>query len=309
MIKAYRIKHLSPITRIRSFTLFGAFCWNYRFIHGKKKLQEFLEEFRQTPKFLISSPFPIVEEKPLFPAPSIKTENEKVNIIQKLKRKPFKKAKFTTLEVLKDLKNGEIKTYNDLVNKCSVRKGILVKSNEEVSELKQQQMLFLRNSLHRITMKSERLFTETASLLKESYFIVKFIDEKFLSEFEIILKLMEENGLGGNKNIGWGKIKIEEFNIDTKIFEGNGRRFITLSPVIPTENIDIERSLYELETFKSFTDATFSREIIKKKVFYLAEGSLIVKKENNKFAGILKNVGFSENIYQYGYEFPIFLEW
>jgi hypothetical protein len=61
MLKAYKITYLSPTSSVRSFTIFGAICWSCKLIHGEEKLKEFLSEFKENPKFLISSAFPYVK--------------------------------------------------------------------------------------------------------------------------------------------------------------------------------------------------------------------------------------------------------
>jgi len=306
MIYAYKIHYLSPRTTIKSYTLFGAFCWGYKLLYGEEKLKKFLEEFKESPIFLISSPFPLLNNKPLFPKPILKLIKEDVDIFQKLKRKPFKKAGFVSEEVFKDFLNGNIKTQNDLMKNYVEYKGIIFKENENIGEVEKKELHLIRNILNRLTSSSENLYFEIGQIVYSDYFLIKFIDKNFKEEFEKTLFIIEDLGLGGNKNIGWGKVKIKRFNYDFSfLYTQKSNNLITLSPIILKENM-INNSLYELQTFKSYTDTTFYKPIEKKKVFYLLEGSILEKKEKQDFVGQLKSVG--NNIYQYGFEFPIYIK-
>lgn len=316
MIKAYKIKYLSPHTSIRSYTLFGAFCWGYRLLKGNDKLEEFLKEFKEKPKFLISSPFPLVNNNFLFPKPNlILKEDTNIPVLEKLKRKPYKKAKYITEEVLKDIIKGEVKYQNDLMQNYKAKGSIIYKENEKIEKIDYREIIFTHNSLNRITHSSESLYFEKGIISNEEFFLVRFFDEHFKNEFEKVLNIIEDLGLGGNKNIGWGKVKIEPItDKDLSFLENSPKsnQFLTLSPVIPTENLNTDKSLYNTFSFKSYSEGSFSKGELKNKVIYLDESSIIYAKDKNKFVGQLKKVGFIEEnkpIYQYGFEFPIYLEW
>ncbi|GIX41994.1 MAG: hypothetical protein KatS3mg129_1727 [Leptospiraceae bacterium] len=311
MIKAYKIRYLSFHTEIKSYTIFGAFCWAYRFLYGNNQLIEFLETFSKNPKFLISSPFPLLKDKPLFPKPLLKLETEEnLSIIDKLKRKPYKKASFITINVLKDIIDGNIKTQNDLMKTYNVKGSIIYKSeefqNKEEILLKYHNIIQTHNLINRYNNITENLYFENGRFTpQEHYFLVQFCDLEFQSKFEEALKFIEDLGIGGNKNIGWGKIEIEPLNLDISFLQNHQSNFfITLSPIIPDKNLVANKSYYNLRTFQSYTEGTFSDGILKNKIIYLEEGSLIYKE--NSYAGILKKM---KNIYQYGLEFPIYLRW
>ncbi len=328
MIKAYKIKYLSPHTNIKSYTLFGAFCWGYRFLKGNNRLEKFLKDFKKEPKFLISSPFPLVNNNFLFPKPDlILKEDTKIPVLEKLKRKPYKKAKYITEEVLKDIIKGkvkyqndkdiikgEVKYQNDLMQYYKSKGSIIYKENEEIEKINYREILFTHNSLNRITNSSESLYFEKGIISNEEFFLVRFLDESFKNEFEEVLNIIKDLGLGGNKNIGWGKVKIEPVNKNLSFLENSPKsnQFLTLSPVIPTKNLNTNNSFYNIFSFKSYSESSFSKGELKNKVIYLDESSIIYAKDKNKFVGQLKKVGFFEEnkpIYQYGFEFPIYLEW
>ena len=314
MIKGYKIKYLSPHTQIKSYTLFGSFCWGYRLLKGKSALESFLKDFLEEPKFLISSSFPMAESKLLFPKPIFTLTNEKsIPVIDKLKRKPYQKANYITQSVFEDVLKGITKTQNDFMKNYKVKYGIVHKLDEDVEGIKIKDLVFAHNEIDRINNNSKNLYFEAGILSDKEYFLVKFLDKSFINDFKIVLNVIEDTGLGGNKNTGWGKVKITLLEKDFSfLMKEKSNMFITLSPIIPTENILLNKSLYNFSTFKSFTEGSFSQGNVKDKVIYLEEGSLIKIKNNKGVAGTIKTFNIDEdfnNVFQYGLEFPIYLEW
>jgi len=336
MLKLYRISFFSPATPIRAYTLFGSICWSYRLIG--LDVGELCKRFEDNPPFLISSPFPIVAiEKgngikriPLLPKPILPISNNfrrEDDLCLKVNRKPIKKAQYITPQALKKLvesKELEEKSFNKsyfeipekgkakfiALREEGIRK-VLSRTRSDIS---------VRNMLNRETMRSEQLFTESIYYYPEMYFLIKYFDEKMIEKIETCLELIEDNGLGANKNIGWGKVKIKEETtdlfkefvafIESRLVVSANKLFMTLSPMLPTEgSMDLSRSYYKVEPYKAPVDTTFGGSFIwKRKVLYLTEGSTI-KPTGDKFVGCLKDVG-THNVkaYQYGFEFPISLE-
>ena len=342
MLKVYTINFLSIASPIRAYTLFGSFCWAYRLAYGEKELTKFLEEFRESPKFLISSPFPIgkycekndenedenickenIKETFLFPKPILPLKTEckipdvpkdgkeylEKYICKKRERKSYKKAQFITEDVLKDFINGKINEEATFIEeeKYKVSNKIIYKSSKELKFVfDTKSTLLTKNVINRITLTSENLYTEEGNFYDTQFFLVKFYDNSFIKTFETLLKIIENLGIGKNKNIGWGKVKIKELNALSWLdkYIDNSGNFITLSPVIPTKNISIYDSFYEFETYKAPVENTFHSFLLKQKVIYLKEGS-VIKSANNNYKGQLKQVVKEPEVFQYGYEFPL----
>ncbi len=324
MLKAYRLKFLSKSTPVRAYTLFGAICWAYRLMG--EDLEKLLDNFKNgNPPFIISSPFPIAESKRgfslVFPKPvlviSEKAEKDD-RLCEKINRKPIKKARYVSFSVFRRIVEGEIKKEKALVNtKMFKETGKVIVQEGDIACFEDFGGLSVRNVLNRITMKSDNLFTEEYYMFSDRWFLVKFYNSDIKPVLEECFKLIEDTGLGANKNLGWGSVKIEPLQgfdeeleyLDSKVIK-NAEKIITLSPVIPQkESLNIDDSTYEYEIYKSPIDTTFGETLIwKKKVLYLKEGSVLKKKENSKWIGCIKDVGAKDlgiEAYQYGYEFPI----
>ena len=325
MLKAYRLKFLSKSTPVRAYTLFGAVCWIYRLIGGD--LEKLLNDFNNdNPPFIISSPFPLAGSDNgyslVFPKPilliSDKVEKDE-RICEKINRKPVKKAKYVSFDVFKRIVESEIKEGKVLgyTEEFKETRSVIVHKNGKAL-FEDFSSLSVRNILNRVTMKSDNLFTEEYYLFSDRWFLVKFYDNDFKPVLEECFKLIEDTGLGANKNLGWGSVKIEPLKgfdeeveyLDRKVKRAN--KFITLSPVIPKEeSLDIDDSTYEYEIYKSPIDTTFGETLIwKKKVLYLKEGSVLKRRGNGGWVGCVKYVGTEDQkvkAYQYGYEFPVAL--
>ncbi len=328
MLKAYRLKFLSKSTPIRAYTLFGAICWTYRLAGGD--LGDFLKGFSEgNPTFLISSPLPIAEGENryslVFPKPTLVISNEfrrEDDVCAKINRKPLKKAKYISFGVFKEIVEGKITQEKDLADtrKYEETGGVIVHASDKVC-FEDKEDISVRNILNRITMESENLFTEKYHIFSDRWFLIKYYDESYKPIIEECFKLIEDTGLGANKNLGWGSVKIEPlkgFEKEVEYLEGKVKpsdRFISLSPLIPRrDSIDLEDSTYEYEIYKSPVDTTFGGPFIwKRKVLYLKEGAFITKRENQTWVGQVKDVGAKEGdlevkAYQYGYEFPVAVE-
>jgi CRISPR-associated protein Csm4 len=328
MLKTYIIDFKSISSPIRAYTLFGAICWAYRLAYSEEELIKFLKQFKDYPKFLISSPFPIVkgyicednsktlEEYYLFPKPILplqkKFAENQADVCKKIERKSYKKAKFITEDVLKDFLNGKITEEKQLIENFEYKvydKSIIYKADEEIKfKTSSKSDLLTKNIINRITNTSDNLFTEECFYYDRQFFLVKFFDEDFIKKFNDTLKIIELLGLGKNKNIGWGKISITE-DTQGKLnwlneYIDNSNRFVTLSPIIPKSSIDLKNSFYEFEIYKSPIENSFSKYILKQKVLYLKEGSVISSKTQD-YKGQLKKVVKDYEIYQYGLEFPL----
>ena len=341
MLKLYRLKFLSPSADIRSYTLFGAICWAYQLLGGD--VERLCEKFQQKPPFLISSPFPVLRteagkdytlrEVPLLPKPMLPIAKEfsrEDDICKKVNRKPVKKAQYITVRAFERLiELGSLEErafYSDEFKAVEGFKRAIALDKEEIynSVSKVRRDISVRNILDRKTMKSLNLFTEEISYFPDMYFLIKYFDESFVGTVETCLLLIEDLGLGANKNVGWGRVRIKE---DTKTFKelvefikrrfelGMRGTFVSLSPILPQKGMfNLEKSFYQVEPYKSPVDTTFGYDFAwKKKVLYLKEGSVIRKKQGG-YVGQLKDVsavlgdGKKVKAFQYGFEFPIGLE-
>ncbi len=320
-LKAYRLSFLSRATPVRSYTLFGAICWSFKLLG--KDLNGLIDSFeRGTPPFLISDPMPIAQSNNtrilLFPKPALPVSKEfkrEDDIYLKKDRKKVKKATRITFEVLRDVLEGKITEEAAFLDKSKFKiSEHIISTTEEEPKLTEATDTSTRNILNRISLKSENLFTEEYHLFSDRFFFIWLINEKYENTLDECFELIQDNGLGANKNIGWGKVRIEPlkgFEKEIRYLSGKVKkasRFLTLSPVIlQKDSIDFERSFYTIEPYKAPTDNTFGGPLIwKRKVIYVKEGAVLKSSKGSGFVGRLKHTDMGDfKVFQYGYEFPL----
>ncbi|MGA1863374.1 type III-A CRISPR-associated RAMP protein Csm4 [Deferribacter thermophilus] len=306
------ISFISPLTvKPNSNTLFGSIIYSLYRIKGQNYVVDVLEKFKNgEPPFLISSIFPIKNNNYYFPKvilPFEKTEGLDSKMIKKIK-----KSQFIHQEILKTLLTSEKKV-------ADIYKDFLNSNDYFVNIIKFDKT---HNSIDRFTNNVREdggLFFETSFVLNNAFFLILLVDFE-LDLLKQCIELGGRIGLGGNKSTGAGKYSVIEIKevVDNKkldflidYIKNDSKYFITLSPVIPKTDIDIDKSYYELEFYRGCVEQDFNlpvNNIWKKKVIYLKEGSVLSLKDNNeKFLGCCPIVHNEKEIIQYGYEFRMSL--
>lgn len=289
--------------RISSYTLFGAFCWAYRLLNSEEKLKQFLEEFRQEPKFLLSSVLPKKSGRYLFPKPLLKPERDEE--LLKLDIKALKKASYVDIDIFYQVVEGRIKTEAQLY--MAMKETVSVKLFEE--DLVPHAQI---DRISSITDEAGEFFYQEVVVPSEGFFLVYFMQDSIIQEFKAVLKLLQDIGLGGSRSRGLGMVKFSEpekwDRLDRYITNKSGR-FVLLSPLIPEpDTYDLKESFYNYHVFRGAIDNDYDfkgANIWKDKTPYLTEGSILkVKKQKNFYGQLYKTNG----VYQYGFGFPVYIK-
>ncbi len=352
-ILVYKLTPNGYFKNINSYTLFGAFAWAYKLIYGEENLINFLQQFSYTPIFRLSSPLFFVKDKIVFlPKPiwvsdlinrryntQVEFDPNELDLQEKIKilgkRKDIKKLKYLSLQAYEELfayaSEEDINNFREIEifdneNYKIVNKSFLISSNElsENLDFRIKQEVITKNYVNRIFQKSERVFLEEPVFMENvSFLVVVFFDENnnliSLEDFRKVFELGIKNGLGKNKNLGWGNFILEEINNEIiQKFEDlykydNTRKVLTLSPVLynyAKRIFDLKKSFYNIESHISYVESSYDnpKNLIKPPYIYLSEGSILQYKDN-----IPANITYLEQtsllnaftIYQYGIEFPI----
>ena len=113
---------------------------------------------------------------------------------------------------------------------------------------------------------------------KEAVYFLAEVPEKLLSDWQIVVRLLAHEGIGGNRTTGHGIFKEAHF-YTAGIKNGHSELFINLSLVIPQRE---ERQFLKSYTLAKrgggFVYQMGGREIIKPFIFTLAEGSVFSPK-------------------------------
>jgi len=294
-----------------SYTIFGAVSWGYLLLFGEEKLKNLLKSFENnTVPFILSSIFPRDRDKYYFPKPNLRAKRVK-DLDDNYKK--LKKISYINFDLMKKVLDGKIKNEFELNENLK----------KQVKESKKS--LATRDSIPHASIDrflgttegSGQLFFEEIVAITEGYILIAVKDEATKEDLENIFKLLEDIGLGGNRSVGFGRVKFgkfEKFPEIEKYFTNKTNRFISLAPVIPEpKTYDLKSSYYDYFTFRGAIDNNYnfkSVDIWKDKVIYLKEGSTLKVKNSKDIYGqfyLAKNIN-GKKIYQYGLAFPLYIQ-
>ncbi len=288
-MKVYKID-ITPLSLFRdfpsSYTLFGAISWAYNILYGENHLKEILNSFENGhPLFLISSIFPRKQDKYFFPKPNLKSKRaEKTDIDYK----KLKKIRFVDFETLKQILDGKI------TNELELYSYLNEKAEENISLLKKDAIPHA--SIDRIfgtTEGSGGLFFEEIVAMQEGYFFIAVENESIKNELKTIFNLLEDIGLGGNRSIGYGRVKFGEF----KEFLKHLFYYIKVLPLLAVseDNLIKAKELCEDVDIKDFPYIAVTLEL--NGLFWTNDKKLIKGLNNKGFSNIISSEEIFENYF------------
>ena len=308
MLLRVDFKPLSPFKSFpESYTIFGAICWGIRILFGEDMLNDLLEEFKENPPFLISSPILKLKDAVYFPKPVLCSGDIEIQTYKDYEMfKKVKETKYITQEAFKEILDGKIKTREELARYVEAN------GNKMFTELN-----IPHASINRITWTTAggELYNEPVYYFGVSFsiFILVFNKER-LNLIESALKI---TSIGGNKSTGMGyaDVSFEEENGWIKEYiVSRTERFVSLSPHFYDEAFDIDKSYYEPYPFVGAVENFYGRitpSIWKRRFLYMGKGSNISISKFKDFYGLMKVAYEDRNtgacIYQYGYAFPLYV--
>jgi len=284
---------------VHSDTFFSAFCHCYFLLYGEKELEELINKFKNgNPPFLFTSLFPFWNKKIYFPIP----------LNQIPKEKELKKLNFIEKEGFERLLNGE-KIENLLEYKFIPAIDKNDKEDKEPWDIINNP----RVGLSRISSHpgeayfhfGEVFYKENAGL----YFIVDFKDLSIESKFISTLRLMGDEGIGGDRTVGKGHFEIlnkEGDKIEIKQPK-NSQNYILLSLYYPDINeiSDLKEGYYEIIEKRGYIYSPYSKTLRKKSLKMFKEGSVFPSFKKGKIVDITPEIFKKHKIYKYGLAFSV----
>ncbi|WP_456395335.1 type III-A CRISPR-associated RAMP protein Csm4 [Desulfurobacterium sp.] len=311
-MKAIRIT-VKPLTafytQLQSDTLFGEFCWHYRFLFGKENLEKLLTDYEKNPSIVFSSGFP--EDYlpfPILPFDELPVEGKDVKMYRTFKK--FKKQSFIKKEILKRIIESEKKLSADLLFEIfsEERKG---KNNEETSLLKSgRQMHVTIDRRYGSHLEGQLFDKKYFSFSGNIEIYAKFDSQRIsLEEIERVFFFMGLNGFGGEKTTGKGKfetVSIDKSDLPEAVSPDG---FISLSAGMPDKN--------EIEDFYARFFTKFPKHgpevcpeginIFKNPVILTKEGSVFKYRKKKDIYGTTYRISQNENYIHCAKIFPLFV--
>jgi CRISPR-associated protein Csm4 len=299
---------------IHSDTLFSAICNSYRLLYGNEELENVLEQFKDgDPPFLISSAFPFVKDTLLFPLPKNVDFGEYVE-----ERKEFKKVEFVSKTIFdRILESKDIK--EDAKKENLIQRRALL-TNEEKAKIGKIKEIWHEQEVPRVAIDrktsassichfGEVIYSNECGM----YFLINFKKKECEREVKAAIRLLGDEGIGGDRTYGKGLFKIKEPEFDRISMDLQPKNgFVTLSLYYPKKDEvpKLKGGYYELIGRGGWVYSLNARNIRRRFVRMFIEGSVF--NVPTGLYGDLVPVGPEEftdhEIYRYGYAFTIPIE-
>ncbi|MBT9138183.1 MAG: hypothetical protein DDT31_00733 [Syntrophomonadaceae bacterium] len=297
---------------VHSDTLFSAICSSFRLLYGNDELVKMLGSFENgMPPFLISSAFPYINDVLLFPLPKHMDLSRYSEDWKK-----FKKAEFVSYELFKNILNDEDLDGHVKEDGLIQDKRVLL-TGEEISKIKTKK-IWNKKETPRVVVDRETSASQIYHFGEVAYskgcglhFLIDFKDRGFNEKVRAAIRLLSDEGIGGDRTYGKGLFKKPEF-AELDINLAPKEHFVTLSLYYPQkeEISKLSRRYYELTSRGGWMYSPVAQNLRRKTIRMFVEGSVFKAQEGTY--GCLKSVKpdvFKDhNVFRYGYAFAVPLE-
>lgn len=291
-------------TIIHSDTLFSAICNAFGLLYGKDELEQMLKTFDNNPPFLISSAFYFVDNTLVFPLPlSVKLTGD-FDTLKKLKN-----VRFISEKIFREVIENETAIKDYITKDMKILQGILFSSDEIIQSERIYRIIETpRVVLDRKTRASgiyhiaEVSFSEGCGY----YFLIDYKNKTIKPKIEASIRLLGDEGIGGERTSGKGLFNPRFETIQFKN-SSNERKNVTLSLVYPEkeEMSSIRNGSYELLTRGGWIFSQKHKNLRRRTVRMLSEGSVFSGKVIGKLVNVTPNIKMEHEIYRYGYAFKV----
>lgn len=302
-----------------SDTIFSGICNCYAILRGKDELEALLKKFKEKPPFLVSSAFPLLilpDGKSIFFLP-------KPKVFFKFKNyedaKKFEKAIYVSVDAFI---KGSIELLME--NKELEVIGNFMVTHEEFDVIDENyggkigvgMGIVAGNRLDKPTLKSKLYYRGVASYPENMQLYVLF-KGGIGKDVEASIRLLCEEGLGGERSIGFGRFGFKFCELNLPNADNTGV-LMTLSLYHPTfeEFIEFKKKPqylnYRLVKRAGYAFSPFfaNKGLLKRWVRMFVEGSTFPKIDGKDVYGalvkVLEKEGFTaHDVYRYGYAFSL----
>ncbi len=215
-------------TSLKGDTLFGQFCWAFRYTFGKEKLESLLETYENKPFLVISDAF--IENhlpKPNLPPRLFQDDSTKLSIEERVKKRKENKKKIW-LEA-NDFILGDFSKAKNL-KKEAKKEELVMKNNIDYKDFKTKEGY------------DPFALDEFTYSKRDIYFLLDE-DKITLGELKQSFATLANMGYGKKASIGKGRFSFGDFVLQDKLTKSS-KTFMSLSPFCPFEK-DFDKFYYE----------------------------------------------------------------
>jgi CRISPR-associated protein Csm4 len=302
---------------IHSDSLFGAISCAWSTLYGNDELEALIGGFlKGEAPFVISSGFPFISNLLLFPKPiAALAEIVGGNVAGNGPgdEKKIKRAEFVSKDVFEWILRGKRPDGSGWGFIYNGNKIVAIASSSEMAlmgKMPSNSVFWRREEAAHVVLdrynQSSSIFRVGDVSFSEGtglYFLADFRDRSIISRFDAAMRLLEDEGIGGERSSGKGsfRFKMETVEIGAEnsinsingingsniISDDNNARnnrggFLVLLSLYHPEKAEVElglltRSRYQLITRRGWISSQGSRTLRKKTVRMISEGSIVPK--------------------------------
>ncbi len=304
-------------TYISADTLFSAICQTWSTFYDSESLKKFLKSYKEdsnTFPFMLTSAFPYADKVHFYPIPLTFRMNE--DTPDKLKKK-LKKVRFISKSIFQKIISNELPDFDkdNLINGENV--WVSADEKEQLKNAMDNEPIIWETSTRpRVTIGeqnagSEIWHVQTVQFNKGCglWFAAKFDSDETKRKIETLLRVLGDNGIGGERNAGYGQFKFNPAELDLPTVEDSDQ-FVTLSPICPKCPEQLEHLIdgviaYNLTPLTGWVGShgTYKR---RKQINMFVEGSVL--NSSDKPVGRLVDLrpdNWAHPVYRYGYAWQV----
>jgi len=300
------IEEISEV--VHSDTLFGALCWAWASLYGRKNLEGLLNSFSKKPPFLLSSCFIYGEDTFFLPKPQTSPPGFEDPATREEYGKIVKEMNYLPREIFRRW------AWREKINYESIE---LIRSDYGKSY---ERFLVPRVALDRATSSSQIFYCGVVRYRENCglFCLIKVEDSSWEEKLHAAFTLLGEMGLGGERTNGFGQFELLWEDADEeweRLLSFSGDSYCCLSIFHP-ENLEtleelIEGASYSLLERRGWFSSPFSKRQYKRKsVVMFAEGSVFTRPITGHLVDVTPEIWKKEEqnphpIYRYGYAFTV----
>lgn len=306
-------------TYIPADTLFSAICQTWVTFYDPESLTDFLSGYNENSTdlpFTLTSAFPFAQDVYLFPKPLIFDRSK--NISENAK-KDIKRVQFVSDNIFRSIIAGNAPDFTDnlFINSEKVWVTPEERTQLTASERDDDFTIWTTQTRPRVTIGSQNAgsqiwHVQTVQFNKccGLWFAVNYDSDETKQKVETLLRVLGDNGIGGERNAGYGQFEFETADIQLPETEV-GNQFITLAPISPKspeqlENLLIGDVAYAVNPLTGWVSTTGSASL-RKQVNMFTEGSVLNAGEEQRIGSLvdLSPNGYAHPVYRYGYAWQV----
>ena len=292
--------------------LFSAICEMWRQFYDAESLTTFLDGYTRegaSLPFLLTSAFPFARDVYFFPKPLTFTHPSKES----------KSIVFVSQTHFENIISGNLPAFdkNDLVNGGKVWMSHEEKERLRISN-KDEIRIWETVTRPRVTIGSRSAGSEIWHIQSVTFdtdcglwFTARFDSEATQQKIETLLRVLGDNGIGGERNAGYGVFDFKTKQVDFEMSAPQaGSAFVTLSPMCPKSLHQLEALLsgefaYALHTSTGWVNRAGNTKS-RKAVNRFVEGSVLRASEGHIGCFVdLSPPNWAHPVYRYGYAWQV----